>query len=189
MGEYGESRAHFNDRVYDTYKKTKKGCTFDRLPEELKEFEEWQPSFTLLSEGEVRVVFRAKPVAAAEDLERWKATNLARVWWTTVLIPAVHSLPAGSRTRLFNATATIQATGIPPSYLRLYAEDMRDLDVALSDATANSPLNVDLSWWFLHARFGHRCELDGEVGPEAFGLAPVRHGERVQVHRAPGSQL
>ena len=100
---------------------------------------------------------------------------------SSLLVPAVHSLPADSRTRLYNTTETFQATGDPPKYMRLYDEDIDDLDVALADATVLSPLNSALSWHFVYIRYGQRCELEkeGGMGPHSFGLAHQFRLERV----------
>jgi hypothetical protein len=104
-----------------------------------------------------------------------RAGKSSTFWWTKVLIliPALHMLPAASRTRRFNNTSTFQATGILPRYIRLYSEDVCQLDHQLAVVTRTvEEFNEDQSWHFLYNTFRHRMELkeDEELGPEAFGL-------------------
>lgn len=91
----------------------------------------------------------------------------------TVIIPAIHSLAADSRSRLHNNTATYTATGILPKYFRVYSEDVDDLDLAIAVATITSPLDSAICWYFACWQFGQQQELlEGEeVGPHAFGLS------------------
>ena len=72
---------------------------FDPLPSRLSKFEQWLPAFKLISNAvsDVRVVFRAKEGASARDLEqpRERQGNLPRMWWESVLIPAIRHCKQG----------------------------------------------------------------------------------------------
>ena len=48
---------------------------------------------------------------------------------TTILIPAIDSLPLDSRTRLNNASHTCLSIGVLPTYVWIYGEDVEELDV------------------------------------------------------------
>ena len=177
MCELGEARAYFRSYVEDTYNATSKGGIFEYLPDNLKEFQAWQPSFRLVAgsgTSDVMVVFRPKPEAVPDNVKKWREeqSNLPRTWWTKILIPALHLLPAASRTRRFNTTAAFQATGTLPKYIKLYHEDLEQLEHNLAVASQTSPFKDDLSWHFMHAMFGQRQDLkeDEQLGPEAFGL-------------------
>ena len=89
------------------------------------------------------VVFRLKDTACATDVEQWRVNqkNLLETWMTTVLVPAVESLPQDSRTRLNNASHACLSTGVRPKYIRMYGEDVEELDGTLPRTTTLSPLD------------------------------------------------
>ena len=96
------------------------------------------------------MIFRAKDSASAMDLGRWReqANSLPPVWWESVFITAINSLPATAKTRRLNTTNTFVGTGILPTYARLYKADTAALDRALADLTRASMLTNDLDWYF-----------------------------------------
>lgn len=120
------------------------------------------------------VVFRAKDTACATDVEEWRINEktLLNAWMKTVLIPAIASLPPDSRTRLNNASHTCLSTGVLPKYVRIYGEDVEELEANLFHVTSQSQLDEQLSWYYLFVRLGQRHQLQsGEaLGPDAFGL-------------------
>ncbi len=165
---------------------------FEKLPENLSQFEGWLPGFRLVDGPAERVwvwvMFRPKLSATADDMEEWKSNcqSLQRVWWNCVLIPAVKSLPDSSRTRRFNAVHTMEVTQVFPTYMRLYEEDLREVDQALD--TTPQQLS-DFSWFFVCFSYGQRKELEvGEpLSPGAFRLGEVfdfTSTLRVSIHLA-----
>ena len=78
-----EARAYSNVQLEDTYKAMCKGQVFEHLPDELKEFQMWQPSFRLVAgpgTSDMMVVFRSKPEAEADKVKQWREqqANLPR---------------------------------------------------------------------------------------------------------------
>lgn len=94
----------------------------------------------------VKVIFRPQADASPTDVEQWRESqsNLPWVRLTTVLLPAVDSLPEDCRTRANNASHTYLSTGILPSYIRVYSEDMEELDSALG---RQAPLSPSANSW------------------------------------------
>ena len=94
----------------------------------------------------VKVIFRPQADASPTDVEQWRESqsNLPRVRLTTVLLPAVDSLPEDCRTRTNAASHTYLSTGILPSYIRVYSEDMEELDSALG---RQAPLSPSANSW------------------------------------------
>jgi hypothetical protein len=178
IGRYGEARAYTNKTPNDEKKCITRSQLFEPLPETLSDFEKWTPSFNVFSDshpnGKLMVVFRAKASASADDVEQWRVheRTLMETWIRTVLVPAVDSLPADSRTRMGNASSTCLTTGILPNYVRIYGEDVEELDALLPHVTAASPLNGALSWYLMFVRLGQRHQLQPgeELGPQSFGL-------------------
>ena len=155
MCELGEARAYFRSHVEDTYKATSKGGIFEYLPDNLKEFQARQPSFRLVAGpriSDVMVVFRPKPEAVPDNVKKWREeqSNLPCTWWTKILILALHLLLAASRIWRFNTTATFQATGTLPKYIKLYHEDLKQLEHNLAVVSQISPFKDNLSWYFMH---------------------------------------
>lgn len=149
---------------------------FDELPDELSRFKKWLPGFKLTHSlflyGQVHVVFRPKSTADASAISELKehSTRLRKVWWNSVLIPALRSLPPNTRTRRYNIVRTVQETDILPRYARLYEEDIADIDQALQASVVD-----DFEWFFICFGFGQRklLEEDESLGPEAFGLGTL----------------
>ena len=174
---YGEARAYSSNPVVDLdgHTSNHKSRLFDRLPTNLASYENWLPGFKLVDGMipfcPVYVILRLKSGVRPIEASQWRENQmgLASTWWTTVMLPAVASLPDSCRTRHFNPVMTSTRTGILPKYLRLYDEDLAQLDSALQ---APSSMESDLSWYFVCCKFGQRKELDpGErLGPESFGL-------------------
>ena len=162
-------------------------------PANLSHYERWLPGFKFMDGpvNAVHVVFRAKLDATAEELceERRRESCLAREWWMSILIPAVHSLLDNTKTRLFNTTATFLRTGILPTYLHIYPDDVPLLNRALDNETLESTIHQHLLWYFVCSKYGQRHELsEGDtLGPEAFGLGhmfDLSLPTRVSVHLA-----
>ena len=137
------------------------------------------------------VIFRPKDTACVTDVEQWLVNqmNLLETWMTTVLVPAVDSLPQDSRTRLNNAFHTCLSTGVLPKYVRIYREDVEELDSNLPRTTTLSPLDEQLSWFFVFVCLGQRHQLQPgeELGPQSFGLEEefdLRRTLRFSVHLA-----
>lgn len=158
------------------HKRVSKSQLFETLPDNLSSYEHWLPGFKFLDGpvNSVHVVFRVKSDAATRDIHQAQneEKGLAREWWTSVLLPAVHSLPEDTKTRRFNTPDTYQATRILPKYLRLYSEDLPLLHGALQEATMDSSFHHHLTWYFVCCRYGQRLQISEEeiLGPEAFGL-------------------
>jgi hypothetical protein len=158
------------------HKRLSKSQLFETLPGHLSAYNNWLPGFKLVDGpvNSVHVVFRVKSDAVAREIHQLQddEKGLAREWWMSVLLPAVHSLPEETKTRRFNTPATYQATRILPRFLRLYSEDLPLLHGALHDATMDSSFHHHLTWNFVCSRYGQRLEVtEGEIlGPEAFRL-------------------
>ena len=172
---YGEARAYYNPKQDSGHQAIGKCRLFPDLPRNLSDYNKWIPYFQLFYGfvGLIRVIFRAKDEASQTNLQQWQSQVLARVWWQSILIPAVHSLPFHSRTRRANTTGTHLATKILPTYIRMYDEDMAALDAALTSTTLLSNLNQDLDWYFVCWQMGQRrlLKVGEELGPKAFGLS------------------
>ena len=164
--------------MVDANEKTRRSQLFETLPSTLSHYQEWMPGFDIFPDshpnGSVMVVFRPKNTACPTDVEQWRVNqkNLLDTWMKTVLMPAVDSLPRDSRTRLNNASHTCLSTGLLPKYVRIYGEDVEELDGTLPHATALSPMDKELSWFFLFVRLGQRHQLQPgeELSPQSFGL-------------------
>lgn len=134
----------------------------------------WLPGFKLTDSvvpyTHVYVILNPKSSTPPHVLSEWMSNqrNLSKVWWDSIFIPALLSLPVTTRTRHFNIVRTAQITHILPSYVRLYDEDMVALDQALH---AQREMD-DFEWFFIVSAFGQRRLLrEGEIlGPEAFGF-------------------
>ena len=63
-------------------------------------------------------------------------------------------LPATAKTRRLNTINTFMATGILPTYARLYKADIAALDCALADSSRVSTLTNDLGWYFVCWQLG-----------------------------------
>lgn len=117
------------------------------------------------------MVFRPNSDATVSDLcslqERQR--GLLKECWKSVLIPALKSLPQHVETHSFNNPSTCQATGILPTYMRIYSDDLDLLDNALQ---AEESSLYHLSWYFVCSKYGQRLQVaQGEaLGPEAFRL-------------------
>ena len=161
------------------YHRLSKSQLFETLPADLSLYERWLPGFKFVDApmNSVHVVFRTKLDATADDMcgVRGEERSLAREWWMSILLPAVHSLPEDTKTRLFNTITTFQTTGILPTYLRIYSDDLPLLSSTLQDATMESSLHHHLSWYFVYCKYGQRHEIaEGEtLGPEAFRLGAM----------------
>ena len=78
------------------------------------------------------------------------------------------------KTHLNNASHTCRlSTDIMQTHVRVYGKDLKELDSALAHQTALSPLDGELTWYFLCVRMGqrHLLEPGEELGRESFGLA------------------
>ena len=156
-----------------------KSQLFPALPQHLSRYEKWLPVFNLVAGplSYVRVIFRAKDSASAMELDRWREqeNSLPRAWWESVFIPAINSLPSTAKTRRLNTTSTFMATGVLPTYVRLYKADIAALDRALVDSSRSSTLTNDFEWHFVCWQLGQRHELEPneELDPTAFGLADL----------------
>ena len=78
------------------------------------------------------------------------------------------------KTHLNNASHTCRlSTGILQTHVRVYGKDLKELDSALAHQTALSPLDGELTWYFLCVRMGqrHLLEPGEELGWESSGLA------------------
>ena len=177
VGRFGEARAWSGQKIQDMDKKIYKSRVFDQLPTDLSRFERWLPSFKLVEStplSPVYVILRPKSSATAHKVAEWSKQwqNLPKVWWMSVFIPAIRSLPVDTRTRRFNTVRTFGVTGLLPTYMRLYKEDIVPLDQAL-----NNPMHQldDFEWFFISYGYGQRKELEeGEpLGPGAFGLSDM----------------
>ena len=133
----GEARVWSKSTVENLHTPIKKSKLFETLPANLSDFETWLPGFRLVDgpAAKVWVIFRLKSSATADNVSEWQTNrqNLPRVWWNCVL-PAVKSLSDSSRTRRFNAVHTFEVTQVFPTYMRIYGEDLRDIDQALDAA-------------------------------------------------------
>lgn len=102
-----------------------------------------------------------------------------------VLLPAISALET-SRTRRYNTVETALSTGILPKYVRLYPEDLAELD---EEATTSSPHFTSLTWFFALYKFGRFflfCPVD-TLGPESFGFGSMFEVDRldsISVHLA-----
>ena len=151
---------------------------FDDLPAELASFNKWLPAFRLTDSivpyCSVYVILRPKPTASANVILEWQThtKNLPRLWWNSVFIPALRFLPADTRTSHFNIIRTVQRTGILPSCMHLYDEDMANLDIALDAPTCGMD---DFKWYFMIYGYGQRKLIDEaeSLGPESFGLGEM----------------
>ena len=177
MGKWGEARAYSTAKSQDLYPMVKRSRLFNELPTNLTSFERWLPGFKLLPDActqpsSVHVILRPKSSATALDLSEWQKNNrnLLNMWWTSIFIPAIRSLPQDTRTRRFNAVRAIQITGTLPTCMRLYEEDIVALDRALDARHLD-----DFEWYFTSFAYGQRKLLDEDefVGPEAFGLGDM----------------
>ena len=177
VGKWGEARAYSTAKLEDLYVNIRKSRLFNELPTNLANFEQWLPSFKLLPDtcsplSSVHVILRPKSSASAQDLSEWQKNyrNLLNVWWSSIFIPAIRSLPHDTRTRRFNAVRAIQITGMLPTCVRLYKEDIVALDRALDARQLD-----DFEWYFITFAFGQRKLLDEDeaVGPETFGLGDM----------------
>ena len=187
---WGEGRAYSKSPIEDMDRNVRKSKLFPALPRRLADYERWLPGFklTIGLQFPVYVLLRPKPTASTRSLSEWRKNwqNLPRVWWTTVFIPAVKTLPPCTRTRKYNTIGTFDITGILPKYLRLYPEDVSAIDRALQHPTREL---TDFSWYLMAWGYGQRRLLkEGEpLSPEAFGLGEMFHLpslHKVSVHIA-----
>lgn len=191
--EFGEARIWIGAPVQDAYSFLSKSVLFRALPPHLSEFESWMPSFKLMeaSGASVQVIFRLKQDAAVRDANEWKKAErgLPQLWARHVLLPAIASLETSRRTRRFNTVETALSTDILPKYVRLYREDLDELDAKLEEATSSSTHFTTLRWFFALYKFGQRfffCTGD-TLGPESFGFGSMFQADRldsVSVHLA-----
>ena len=162
----------FGPKVVNIYQELRRSQLFDPLPRDLADYNKWLPGFKLLRNG-MHVVLRAKMDATPMNLrsEQEQQSSLQNKWWMSIFIPALNSLPDECRTRLFNATQTIQRTKIMPEYIRIYKEDLPLLDRALQDVLGLD----DLDWYFVQWMYGQRMDLeeDEHLGPDAFRLGDM----------------
>ena len=158
-------------KVLNHFSEFKKTEFFEPLPEDLSDYEKWFPAFRLFdgSVGAVMVLLRPKDNAAPDDIAEWQrnAQSLPALWWTSVLIPAMKTLPLTSRTRRYNALNTSEETHILPTYLRLYEEDVAALDWSIASTGL-----ADFNWFLYSCKFGQRklLETGQSLGPGSFGL-------------------
>lgn len=140
----------------------------------------------------VQVFFRLKADAAARDGDQWKEAEkgLLQAWTRSVLLPAITSLETSRRTRQYNAAETALESQILPKFLRIYREDLEELDRALEEATSSSSSNfTTLSWFFGLYKFGQRQLFCGRdvLGPQSFGFGSMFNVDQldaVSVHLA-----
>ena len=124
------------------------------------------------------------------DANKWKKAErgLPQLWVRHVLLPAVASLETSRRTRRFNAVETALSTDILPKYVRLYREDLDELDEKLEEATSSSSYFTTLMWFFALYKFGRfLCCTRDTLGPESFGFGSMFQADRldsVSVHLA-----
>ena len=125
------------------------------------------------------------------DANKWKKAErgLPQVWVRHVLLSAVASLETSRRTRRFNTVETALSTDILPKYVRLYREDLDELDEKLEEATSSSSHFTTLMWFFALYKFGQRflCCTRDTLGPESFGFGSMFQADRldsVSVHLA-----
>lgn len=125
----------------------------------------------------VLVFFRLKPDVAARDGDQWKEaeSGLLQAWTRSVLLPAIASLDVSRRTRQYNAVETALESQILPRYLRIYREDLEELDRALEVATSSASNFTSLSWFFGLHKFGQRQLFCGRdlLGPQSFGFGSM----------------
>lgn len=155
-----------------------KSQLFEMLPDNLSRYERWLPGFKFLDGpvNPVYVVFRVKSDANARDVHQLhEEKGLAREWWTSILLPAIHSLSEDTRTRRYNTPSTFQTTRVLPKFVRIYSEDLALLHEALQEATMECSFHLHLAWYFVSSKYGQRVELvAGEIlGPEAFNLSAM----------------
>ena len=153
----GEARAWSTYQLRDLQQKVGKSRLFDELPDELSSFNKWLPGFkpiySVLPYSDVYVVLRPKSTAAASVILEWKehTKHLPKLWWNSVLIPALRSLPPNTQTRCYNIIQTVQVTDILPRYARLYEEDIAYIDQALQAPVGEMD---DFEWFFICFGFG-----------------------------------
>ena len=120
---WGEARAWSTNKIENLYSKVKRSELFDRLPDGLSEFDGWLPCFQLLKgpPDHVFVALWPRSTSTAQDLEQWKqhSNNLQKLWWKTIFIPALQSLPRSTRTWQNNTVHTWMVMGILPRYVDL----------------------------------------------------------------------
>ena len=143
-------RAYTKQAIQSEFKLLNRSKIFQPLPSTLSKYEQWTPTFNLLTDSHpnapVKVVFRLKESACPTDMEQCKKnqSNLFHTWMSTILIPAVDSLPCDSRTRLNNTSHTYLSSGMLPTYVKIYGEDVDELDSAFRHQTALAPFNEEL---------------------------------------------
>ena len=157
--EFGEARIWVGAPVQEGYEFLSKSVLFHPLPPHLSEFESWMPSFKLMEAlgASVQVIFRLKPDAAVRDGNEWKKAErgLPQLWTRRVLLPAISALET-SRTRRYNTVETALSTDILPKYVRLYREDLDELDEKLEETTTSSSHFTSITWCFALYKFGQR---------------------------------
>ena len=176
--DFGEARAYHDAKVLDGYRALSKSLLLEPMPEHLGKFSNWMPYFRLVDgpAEPVHVLIRLGPNTTESEGDEWlkNERRLPWIWVKSVLLPAILLLPESTRTRLNNTAQTTETTGVLPSYVRIYKEDLELLDSAVGAAYATSGI-TNLSWCYIVCKFGQQLMLmDGEVlGPESFRLGAM----------------
>ena len=100
--------------------------------------------------------------------------GLPQLWTRHMLLPAIAPLEMSRRTRRYNAVETALSTDVLPKYVRLYREDLDELDQKLEKATSSSRF-TSLTCFFILCKFEQRflfCTRD-MLGPESFGFGSM----------------
>ena len=88
----GEAKALSKCMVENLHNTIKKSLMLEQFPANLSQSEQWLPGFKL-KDSPVAPHLPTKVNTTADNLSEWQeqCSSLARVWWNSVLIPAVHS--------------------------------------------------------------------------------------------------